>query len=174
MIRSSIFLVSGSRGLVSDKCGGPCGRQAVRRRAPPVTDHARQPPRRPEHGGVPDHHAQALGCAFGRFVLYARPSLPGRWRPPRLCPPRYWDAWPSAAGGEKSQREYRMPLYECVLIARSDVTQQQVESIADQVAAQVEGDSGAVKKREYWGLRSLSYRIKKNRKGHYMLLGLEA
>ena len=67
-----------------------------------------------------------------------------------------------------------MPLYECVLIARSDVTQQQVESIADQVAAQIEGDSGAVKKREYWGLRSLSYRIKKNRKGHYMLLGLDA
>jgi small subunit ribosomal protein S6 len=67
-----------------------------------------------------------------------------------------------------------MPLYECVLIARNDVTQQQVEAIGDQVAAQLEGDGGAVKKREYWGLRSLSYRIKKNRKGHYMLLGLDA
>jgi len=43
-----------------------------------------------------------------------------------------------------------MPLYECVLIG------------------------GGVKKREYWGLRSLAYRIKKNRKGHYMLLGLDA
>jgi small subunit ribosomal protein S6 len=67
-----------------------------------------------------------------------------------------------------------MPLYECVLIARNDVTQQQVEAVADTVAAQLEADGGAVQKREYWGLRSLSYRIKKNRKGHYMLLGLDA
>ena len=67
-----------------------------------------------------------------------------------------------------------MPLYECVFIARNDVTQQQVEAVADQVAAQLEADGGAVRKREYWGLRSLAYRIKKNRKGHYMLLGLEA
>ncbi|MGC8525190.1 MAG: 30S ribosomal protein S6 [Acidibrevibacterium sp.] len=67
-----------------------------------------------------------------------------------------------------------MPLYECVLIARSEVTQQQVDALADQVAAQLESDGGAVKKREYWGLRSLAYRIKKNRKGHYMLLGLDA
>ena len=66
-----------------------------------------------------------------------------------------------------------MPLYECVLIARNDVTQQQVEAIADTVAAQLEGDGGSIKKREYWGLRSLAYRIKKNRKGHYMLLGLD-
>jgi small subunit ribosomal protein S6 len=67
-----------------------------------------------------------------------------------------------------------MPLYECVFIARNDVTQQQVEAVADTVAAQLETDGGTVQKREYWGLRSLSYRIKKNRKGHYMLLGLNA
>jgi small subunit ribosomal protein S6 len=67
-----------------------------------------------------------------------------------------------------------MPLYECVLIARNDVTQQQVDTIADGITEQLEGDGGAVKKREYWGLRSLAYRIKKNRKGHYMLLGLDA
>ena len=67
-----------------------------------------------------------------------------------------------------------MPLYECVLIARNDVTQQQVELMADGIATQLEGDGGAVQKREYWGLRSLAYRIKKNRKGHYMLLGLDA
>ena len=66
-----------------------------------------------------------------------------------------------------------MPLYECVLIARNDVTQQQVEAIADTVATQVEPEGGSIKKREYWGLRSLSYRINKNRKGHYMLLGLD-
>ena len=67
-----------------------------------------------------------------------------------------------------------MPLYECVLIARNDVTQQQVETLADEIGARLEGEGGAVKKREYWGLRSLAYRIKKNRKGHYMLLGLDA
>jgi small subunit ribosomal protein S6 len=61
-----------------------------------------------------------------------------------------------------------------VLIARNDVTQQQVDTIADGITEQLEGDGGAVKKREYWGLRSLAYRIKKNRKGHYMLLGLDA
>ncbi|MBV9785601.1 MAG: 30S ribosomal protein S6 [Acidisphaera sp.] len=67
-----------------------------------------------------------------------------------------------------------MPLYECVLIARNDVTQQQVEAVADQIATQLEGDGGGVRKREYWGLRSLAFRINKNRKGHYMLLGLDA
>ena len=67
-----------------------------------------------------------------------------------------------------------MPLYETVLIARNDISQQQVDAIVDGIAAQVEADGGAVRKREYWGLRSLAYRIKKNRKGHYTLLGLEA
>jgi small subunit ribosomal protein S6 len=67
-----------------------------------------------------------------------------------------------------------MPLYECVLIARNDVTQQQVEAVADGIGTNLEADGGSVKKREYWGLRSLAYRVKKNRKGHYMLLGLDA
>jgi small subunit ribosomal protein S6 len=67
-----------------------------------------------------------------------------------------------------------MPLYECVLIARNDVTQQQVEGIADGIGSQLDSEGGTVQKREYWGLRGLAYRIKKNRKGHYMLLGLDA
>jgi small subunit ribosomal protein S6 len=67
-----------------------------------------------------------------------------------------------------------MPLYETVLIARNDVTQQQVEAIADEIGTEIDSDGGAVRKREYWGLRGLAYRIKKNRKGHYMLLGLDA
>jgi small subunit ribosomal protein S6 len=71
-----------------------------------------------------------------------------------------------------------MPFYECVLIARNDVTQQQVEAIADAIAVQLDTDNGvetgtSVKKREYWGLRSLAYRLNKNRKGHYLLLGLD-
>ena len=67
-----------------------------------------------------------------------------------------------------------MPLYECVFIARNDVTQQQVETIAELVATVVTEAGGEVKTREYWGLRGLAYRIKKNRKGHYMLLGIDA
>ena len=67
-----------------------------------------------------------------------------------------------------------MPSYECVFIARNDITQQQVDAIADQVTGILTDQGGEVKKREYWGLRGLAYRIKKNRKGHYMLLGIEA
>ena len=67
-----------------------------------------------------------------------------------------------------------MPLYECVFIARNDVTQQQVETIAEQMAGVLTEGGGDVRKREYWGLRGLAYRIKKNRKGHYMLLGVDA
>ena len=67
-----------------------------------------------------------------------------------------------------------MPLYESVFIARNDVTQAQVDAVADQVAAILTEQGGEVKKREYWGLRGLAYRIKKNRKGHYMLLGIDA
>ena len=67
-----------------------------------------------------------------------------------------------------------MPLYECVFIARNDITQQQVDTIADQISTVIAEQGGTVRKREYWGLRGLAYRIKKNRKGHYVLLGLEA
>ena len=67
-----------------------------------------------------------------------------------------------------------MPLYETVMIARNDVTQQQVETIAEEIGALLGTDGGSIQKREYWGLRSLAYRIKKNRKAHYMLLGLDA
>lgn len=67
-----------------------------------------------------------------------------------------------------------MPLYECVFIARNDVTQQQVETIADNIATTLAEMGGEVQKREYWGLRGLAYKVKKNRKGHYMLLGISA
>jgi small subunit ribosomal protein S6 len=67
-----------------------------------------------------------------------------------------------------------MPLYECVFIARNDVTQQQVETIADEIGTTLVEQGGHVQKREYWGLRGLAYKVKKNRKGHYMLLGIDA
>src|SRR5271157_3995063 len=91
------------------------------------------------------------------------PRLPcrgRRHRGPAMPGIPWWDATISVRA--TSHREYNMPLYECVLIARNDVTQQQVEGVADNIASQLEIEGGAVKKREYWGLRGLAYRIKKN------------
>ena len=66
-----------------------------------------------------------------------------------------------------------MRLYESVFIARQDITSAQVEAMADEFAEIITSAGGSIKKREYWGLRSLAYRIKKNRKGHYMMFNLE-
>ena len=66
-----------------------------------------------------------------------------------------------------------MRLYESVFIARQDITAAQVESMADDFANIITSAGGSIKKREYWGLRSLSYRIKKNRKGHYIMFNME-
>jgi small subunit ribosomal protein S6 len=67
-----------------------------------------------------------------------------------------------------------MPLYESVFIARQDVAQTQVDALGEQFTKIIEGMNGKVSKREYWGLRNLAFRIKKNRKGHYVLLNIEA
>ena len=67
-----------------------------------------------------------------------------------------------------------MRLYESVLIARQDISTAQVETLVDEFSKIIENGGGSIKKREYWGLRSLAYRIKKNRKGHYVMLNLEA
>jgi len=66
-----------------------------------------------------------------------------------------------------------MRLYESVFIARQDITSAQVEAMADEFAEIITSAGGSIKKREYWGLRSLAYRIKKNRKGHYVLFNME-
>ena len=66
-----------------------------------------------------------------------------------------------------------MRLYESVFIARQDITSAQVEGMADEFAEIITSAGGSIKKREYWGLRSLAYRIKKNRKGHYVMFNLE-
>jgi small subunit ribosomal protein S6 len=67
-----------------------------------------------------------------------------------------------------------MPLYESVFIVRQDVTAAQVDALADNFAKIVGETGGSIQRREYWGLRSLSFRIKKNRKGHYVLFNLDA
>ncbi len=67
-----------------------------------------------------------------------------------------------------------MSLYEHVLIARQDITAQQVDAITEGLQKFIEENGGKVDKIEYWGLRPMAYRIKKNRKGHYALLNIEA
>ena len=67
-----------------------------------------------------------------------------------------------------------MPFYENVFIARQDISAAQVEVLADTFTGIVAAQGGQVTKREYWGLRNLAYRIKKNRKGHYILFNLDA
>ncbi len=67
-----------------------------------------------------------------------------------------------------------MSLYECVVIARQDIAATQVETLTDDLTNILTGLGGQVSKREYWGLRNIAYRIKKNRKGHYVLLNIDA
>ena len=67
-----------------------------------------------------------------------------------------------------------MALYECVFIARQDISATQVEGLVGQFSGIIEEGGGKVASSEMWGLRSLAYRIKKNRKGHYVLLNLDA
>ena len=67
-----------------------------------------------------------------------------------------------------------MAFYEHVLIARQDISAQQAEALNDQLKTMLEEQGGKVAKIEYWGLRNLAFRIKKNRKGHYSLLAIDA
>ena len=67
-----------------------------------------------------------------------------------------------------------MAFYENVFIARQDVPATTVEALTSQFEELVKGLGGTVSKKEYWGLRSLNFRIKKNRKGHYTLLNIDA
>ncbi|MDG2242946.1 MAG: 30S ribosomal protein S6 [Rhodospirillaceae bacterium] len=67
-----------------------------------------------------------------------------------------------------------MPLYESVVIARQDISATQVDTLADDLTKIIEDNGGSVAKREHWGLRSLTFRIKKNRKGHYVLFNMDA
>ena len=67
-----------------------------------------------------------------------------------------------------------MPLYEHVFMARQDVSTQQVEGLQQTFRDLIEENGGSVGKTEYWGLKSLSYRVKKNRKAHYTLMNIDA
>lgn len=101
---------------------------------------------------IPSVHASSMGDANGTI---AAPVLP-----PGPAPPPAWKG--------------NMALYEHVVIARQDISAQQAEALNDQLKALIEEGGGSVAKIEYWGLRNLTYRVKKNRKGHYSLLAIDA
>jgi small subunit ribosomal protein S6 len=67
-----------------------------------------------------------------------------------------------------------MSLYEHVYLARQDASAQQVEELTAHLKGVVEGLGGSVAKVEYWGVKSLSYRLRKNRKAHFTLMNIDA
>jgi len=67
-----------------------------------------------------------------------------------------------------------MPLYEHIFIARQDISPAQVEGLTETLQKVVTDNGGKIEKSEYWGLRNLQYKIKKNRKGHYSLFNIDA
>jgi small subunit ribosomal protein S6 len=78
---------------------------------------------------------------------------------------------PSPAIGMENEN---MALYEHVFLARQDLAQAQVDAMAQAATEIVEARGGRVTKTETWGLRSLAYRIAKNRKAHYIMLEIDA
>ena len=79
--------------------------------------------------------------------------------------------WASAIG---QQMRLTMALYEHVFLARQDLAQAQVDALAETATKIVEENEGKVTKVETWGLRSLAYKIAKNRKAHYVMLNIDA
>ena len=67
-----------------------------------------------------------------------------------------------------------MPFYEHVFVARQDATPQSVDAVTEQIKGILEANGGTLVRQEPWGLRTLAYRIKKNRKGHFVLLNIDA
>ncbi len=67
-----------------------------------------------------------------------------------------------------------MPFYESVFIARQDVSTSQVDGLTDTFEKIIKDLGGSVTKKESWGLRTMAYRVKKNRKGHYVLMNIDA
>lgn len=67
-----------------------------------------------------------------------------------------------------------MPLYETVFIARQDLAAEDIDALTDNFSKIITGAGGKVVSKEYWGARNLAYKIKKNIRGHYVFLGLNA
>ncbi|RTL71853.1 MAG: 30S ribosomal protein S6 [Hyphomicrobiales bacterium] len=67
-----------------------------------------------------------------------------------------------------------MPLYEHVFLARQDISQAQVEALTKEFSQVIEEGGGKIAKSEYWGVKTIAFKIKKNRKAHYSLLNIDA
>jgi len=67
-----------------------------------------------------------------------------------------------------------MPLYESTLIARQDLSRNDITKLTDSLSEIITTGGGKIVKNEYWGLKSLAYKIQKNRKGHYAMLAIDA
>src|SRR2546421_409617 len=72
------------------------------------------------------------------------------------------------------RKGHSMPLYEHVFLARQDISQAQVEALTKEYSDVIEEGGGKVGKTEYWGLKTVAFKIKKNRKAHYSLMNLDA
>src|SRR5690606_40229547 len=75
---------------------------------------------------------------------------------------------------KRDERQISMPLYEHVFLARQEVSPQQVEALMKEFGQVITDGSGTVGKTEYWGLKTLAYKIKKSRKAHYALMNIDA
>src|SRR5262249_61112421 len=112
----------------------------------------------------------------------AAASLRGRAFPPASRAPPFWAFEPFPKGLEGFRHEtgttqgkgIRMPLYEHVFLTRQDASAQQVEELTAQFKGVIEQMGGKVAKTEQWGVKSLSYRLRKNRKAHYTLFNVDA
>ena len=67
-----------------------------------------------------------------------------------------------------------MPLYEHVFLARQDISQAQVEALTKEYTEVIEEAGGKIGKTEYWGVKTIAFKIKKNRKAHYSLMNIDA
>ena len=74
----------------------------------------------------------------------------------------------------RQMKEAAVPLYEHVFLARQDLSQAQVDALAAAATDIVETNKGKVLKTETWGLKNLAYKIKRNRKAHFVLLNIDA
>ena len=83
------------------------------------------------------------------------------------------DELPGSPAPMSAKGDYRMALYEHTVMTRQDISAQQAEALNDTIKALIEEGGGSVAKIEYWGLRNLTYRVKKNRKAHYSLMAVD-
>src|SRR5579862_4385585 len=106
------------------------------------------------------------GQSARRPVLPPSELIPSPFpRPRRACRRRF---------PRQHEERTSMPLYEHVFLARQDASTQQVEELTTQMTGIVEQAGGKVTKTENWGVRSLTYRMNKNRKAHFVLLNIDA